>query len=402
MKNLQYFTKGKNQFLYSYSTKYLDFSLSSGAMLLGHSNKIFQKTLKKNINLGSNFSFLNNYQKNYKKELLKTFLEFKNLEFSNSGSEANLRAIRIARAITKKKKIAMVNGSWHGSIDDLMYDLKLNKNKNKFKIPLSSGISHNKNNVILIPYNDIEATEKILKKQKNNICAVVIEPIQCSVPNNDSLNYLKKLSKICDKNNILLWFDEIITGLRVKNLSVFRQLKIKPNIVTFAKCFGGGMPIGITCYDKKIRDEINSLKKNIFFGGTFSGNLLSTSVGLETFNFIKKNQKKINFKILKMSNFLVNEINEHCFKHKIPFKLQHFESLVRPVFTTQSVSNKYIREEFDKNFNKSLKLKKFLEKNYIFISSNCCFFISYCHEKKDIDLLIKTLKKFLNSSFFYK
>ena len=187
---LKYFTKAKSQILYSNKKKYLDFSMSSGAMILGHSNEIFKKVLKKNLQLGSNFSFTNIYQRQYKASLLNTFPEFKDLVFSNSGSEANIRAIRSLRAITKKNKLAMVNGSWHGSIDDLMFDLKHQKKKRLNQISLSSGIDHNKQNTILLPYNDIRITKEILLKEKKNLAAVVIEPIQCSVPSSQSLKYV--------------------------------------------------------------------------------------------------------------------------------------------------------------------------------------------------------------------
>lgn len=399
---LKYFTKAKSQILYSNKKKYLDFSMSSGAMILGHSNEIFKKVLKKNLQLGSNFSFTNIYQRQYKASLLNTFPEFKDLVFSNSGSEANIRAIRSLRAITKKNKLAMVNGSWHGSIDDLMFDLKHQKKKRLNQISLSSGIDHNKQNTILLPYNDIRITKEILLKEKKNLAAVVIEPIQCSVPSSQSLKYLQQLYSLCKNHNILLWFDEIITGLRVNNLTIFRQLNIKPNIVTFAKCFGGGLPIGITCFDRKISNSIKKLNKTVFFGGTFSGNLLSTSVGMETFKYIKKNHKKINSKITNLSKNLVKEINNFCEKSAISFRLQNFESIVRPIFSNRTIINKYLREDYDKKFSNSLKLKNFLEKNKIFISGNCCFFISYCHTIKDIKKLVKILKKYLTSSNFKK
>ena len=119
--------KAKDKYLYAKKKKYLDFSLSSGTMMLGHSSSVFQKTLSNQLKKGSNFSSNNINQVNFKKFLKKTFPELESFEFSNSGSEANIKALRIARAISKKISFAMVSGSWHGSVDQFMFDFKQNR-----------------------------------------------------------------------------------------------------------------------------------------------------------------------------------------------------------------------------------------------------------------------------------
>ena len=195
--------KGKSQYLYTKSEKYLDFSLSSGALIFGHSNKIFKKSILSQIDKGSNYSSNNVNKENYLKILKENFKTLSSFEFSNSGSEANLRALRLARAITNKKKYAMVNGSWHGSIDQFLFDLKTNQ---KNKIPkiknLSSGVTRSKD-LIILPYNDIELSKKILNKNKDQISVIVVEPIQCGIPNTKSVKYLKFLQNFCRKKNIL-------------------------------------------------------------------------------------------------------------------------------------------------------------------------------------------------------
>ena len=395
-------SKGFQQFLYSGKRKILDFSLSSGALILGHSNKIFKKSILQQINKGSNYSNTNSNEFNYKIELKKTFKEFDKIIFSNSGSEANIRALRIARSVTKKQKYAMVNGSWHGSVDNFMFDFVKNKNSNQSKIhSLSSGIDHIKKDVILIPYNNIKVTKKILDKNCKIISMLIIEPIQCGIPNAESFKYLNFLNKYCKRKKILLCFDEVITGLRTKKFAIYKQLNIKPDIVTFAKCFGGGLPIGITLYNSKITNKI-ILKKKIFFGGTFSGNPLSCRVGLNTFLYIKKNKTKIDFHTNQLAFKLESEINNFCLKKNLNFRLQRFENILRPIFTYGILNNRIYREIYDPKFKNSLYLKEYLEKNNIFISSNCCFFVSYCHTNKDINNLILILKKFLLKFFFNK
>ena len=160
-------TRAKDQFLYSGKRKILDFSLSSGAMILGHSNKVYCKSLNEQLNKGSNYSNKNINEVNFIKSLKKKFKEFDNFIFSNSGSEANIRALRISRTANNKQIVAMVNGSWHGSIDNF-FDLKTNQ---KNKIPKikksSSGVTRSKD-LIILPYNDIELS-KNLNKNKDQI-----------------------------------------------------------------------------------------------------------------------------------------------------------------------------------------------------------------------------------------
>ena len=387
-------SRAKNQFLFQKKRKILDFSLSSGAHILGHSNEIFCYSLKNQINKGSNYSNTSINELNYKKALKKTFNEFNEFIFSNSGSEANIRALRIARTLTGKDNFAMVNGSWHGSVDNFMFDFQKGKKILPNKIQsLSSGIDYIKKNVVVLPYNNIDLSKKILDKNKKKISVIVIEPIQCGMPYAGSIKYLRFLENYCKKNKILLWFDEVITGLRVKKFSIYKQFKLKPDIVTFAKCFGGGMPIGITSYNSKIFKE-KTLNKKIFLGGTFSGNPISTKVGLDTFLFVKKNKKKIDTHINELSSLLENEVNNYCKQENIEFRLQRFESIIRPIFSSKLISNRFYREKYDPDFSKSIYIKDYLLKKNIFISSNCCFFISYCHTKDDLKKLISTLKEY--------
>ena len=387
-------SRAKNQFLFQKKRKILDFSLSSGAHILGHSNEIFCYSLKNQINKGSNYSNTSINELNYKKALKKTFNEFNEFIFSNSGSEANIRALRIARTLTGKDNFAMVNGSWHGSVDNFMFDFQKGKKILPNKIQsLSSGIDYIKKNVVVLPYNNIDLSKKILDKNKKKISVIVIEPIQCGMPYAGSIKYLRFLENYCKKNKILLWFDEVITGLRVKKFSIYKQFKLKPDIVTFAKCFGGGMPIGITSYNSKIFKE-KTLNKKIFLGGTFSGNPISTKTGLDTFLFVKKNKKKIDTHINELSSLLENEVNNYCKQENIEFRLQRFESIIRPIFSSKLISNRFYREKYDPDFSKSIYIKDYLLKKNIFISSNCCFFISYCHTKDDLKKLISTLKEY--------
>ena len=200
-KNSNFFTAANGQYLIKGKKKYLDLSFGAGTLLLGHQSKIFKKALK---NITSNklsliatpnkeaidYSILlSNFLKNYSKFI-----------FCNTGSEAILKSIRIANAISKKKLLVCVTGSWHGSVDRTLFTT----NKTLKSMPISSGLTdYNKRNVKFIPYNNIESSKKILDKIKNKISCILIEPIQASLPQKDIKNYLKFLDNYSKKNNVI-------------------------------------------------------------------------------------------------------------------------------------------------------------------------------------------------------
>ena len=152
-----------------------------------------------------------------------------------------------------------------------------------------NGLSkYDQENIRFIPYRDMKTSKKILDKFKKDIACILIEPIQAGLPDLGALDYLKFLNTDSKKNNKILIFDEMITGLRTNCHSVQSVYKLRPNITTLGKCFGGGMPIGIIAIKRNIEKKLKREKFKVFFGGTFSGNSISTFVGKQTVEFILK------------------------------------------------------------------------------------------------------------------
>jgi len=385
------FDGAKNQYLYSKKKKYLDFCMSNGAMILGHSSKTFLKSVNFQKNLGSNYSFANIQNEKYQKEIKKIFKEYENIHFCNSGSEANIRALRVLRTVTNKKKIAMINGSWHGSVDNFMFDLNL-KNKT-FE---TGGLSFQKNDVVMLKHNNIEYSLNLLKKNRKNLAGLILEPIQASCPTKISEKYLYDIFKYCKKNNILVIFDEIITGLRAYDFTIFKKLNLKPDIITFGKIFGGGFPIGLCCIKNQLSSKLIKSKTKVFFGGTFSGNPFSSITGLNTFKFIKKNKKKINNHIENISNFIEKNVNDYCKLKNYNFRIQRFESILKPIFSNKSIINKMYKEKYDPNLRKTRDLQNYLLKNLIFIPKSGTIFISYSHNISNAKRLVKVLTQYLD------
>lgn len=398
-KNLEFFLKGNNVDIFSNKIKYIDLSMCAGSILLGHNHNIFRKSikdfLKKKI---SNFAAPNIYAQKFSYNIKKVLPNTSGIIFCNSGTEAVIKSLRIARALNNKKKIALVSGGWHGSVDQLLF-----KSGKNFKVErLSNGLTAEfKKNIIIIPYNDINKTKKILNRHKKNISCIIIEPIQGSLPYLEIKGYLKFLEKYSKINKITLIFDEMITGLRTDCSSVQNFFSIKPDISIFGKCFGGGLPIGFISLSKKIRVKMDKMKLKVFFGGTFSGNSINMYVGNEILKYIISNKKKIFKKINNNAEYFTNSLNNFFSEKKIDLKVYRFKSMMRLVYTNQSLKDRYSRDFIEKNKSKSiLNFKKFIRDKGIYLPSSGIIFFSYSHSIGNIKYLINIFKtgslKFFN------
>ena len=389
------FDKGVGSKIYLKKKSFIDLSNCAGSLLLGHNSKIFQNALKKYLkNKISIFAHPNIHAVNYSKNIKKIFPQFNKIIFCNSGSEAIIKSLRISRSINNKKYIVSVAGSWHGSVDKLLYHADKNFNPKK----ISDGLSEvDKQNLKFIPYNDIERSKKILSKIRKNINCLIIEPIQGCLPLQNARSYLKFLEKFCKKNSIILIFDEMITGVRVENGSVHRRYKIRPDITTIGKAVSGGLPNGIIGVSNKLSRLIN--KKKIFFGGTFSGNSLSSFVGNETLKYFSKN-KFIIKNLNKKSEYFQKSLNLYLEKNKIDAKVYRFDSILRIVFSKNIVFNRSQRDFFEKkNLQKIKKFRSFLLNKKIYYPTSGIIFFSNATSYEEINFVLKNFKLGLNNIF---
>ena len=382
-KDTIFFDSGYKDNIFSNKKKYIDLGFCSGANLLGHNLKFQNKILKEYLNRKiSNFSSPNLHAVNLSLELKKILPNFSKFIFCNSGSEANIRALRICRALSGKSKAITATGSWHGSVDQFLF--KPNKKLKNEK--LSDGVTdEQKKNLIYIPYNNIDLSKKILEKNKKKISCVFIEPIQGCLPNLKVKHYLQFLSKYCKRNNIILVFDEMITGIRTDMGSAQQYFKLKTDISTFGKAFANGTPIGFVGVSKKIEQQIKKRGLNIYFGGTFSGNSMTTFFAKEYLLYLRKNKKKVFSYLEKISQKFESHINLFCIKNNIDVKVYRFFSMIRLIYSSnKDIHDRSSRDFFEKKKSKDIeKLKSFLIKNKINYPKNgiIFFFILILYKK---------------------
>ena len=385
-----FFSRGKDDRIFIKKKSYIDLSNCAGSLILGHNNSLYKSKIKEYlINNSSVCAHPNVHALKFSKTIQKIFPNFAKIIFCNSGTEAVIKALRICEALSKKKYIVSVAGSWHGSVDQLLYF----PNKNFTPKPLSAGLKNSeKKNLIFIPYGDEQLSKKILDKKKNNIKCLIVEPIQASLPGDNSKEYLKFIERYCSKNNIFLIFDEIITGVRSDKFSVQNNFNIKPDITIAGKILGGGLPIGIIGITNKI-EKLLKKKRAVFFGGTFSGNSFVTFLGNEILNYLIKNKKILKKLNIKAKNFQT-ELNFFFENKKINARIYRYASLLRIVFTRKKIVNRIQRDFFENQYSKKIKMfMSYLFKNGIYYPSSGVIFFSASTSNKSITHLIKFIKK---------
>lgn len=393
-----YFSSGLGSKVFIDKKKYLDLSFCSGTLILGHQSKPFKLAIKKIKKESTSIIGLPNVQANNFSKILKKILPYySKFIFTNSGSEAVFKSLRISKAISKKNLIVACAGSWHGSSDKLLF----NATKKLKPKSLSEGLSEfDKKNIRFIPFNDLKKTKSILDKIKKKISCIIIEPIQGSLPIANVKDYLHYIDFFCKKNKIILIYDEVITGLRVNCSSAQSYFQKKPDISIFGKCFGGGMPIGIIAINSKIYNKIKNNKKKIFFGGTFSANSLTSHFGKITTQYIYKNRKKIFKTLYKKSDLFTNQLNAFIKKNKIDAKVYSFKSIIRIVFSKKNISNRTQRDFMESKNKKNInRFKYFLFKKRIIYPSNGIIFFSDKTTFNDIKYILKFIKKGLLEFF---
>ena len=391
------FERGENDKIFFKNKAYIDLSNCTGSLILGHNSNIFKKSLKlylkKKISI---FAHPNTHAINFSKNIKKNFPSFSRIIFCNSGAEAVLKSLRISKSLNKKKLTVNVTGSWHGSVDQLLFY------PNKYLKPqkLSDGLSlDDKKKLIYIPYNDIEKSSKILNKFKNDINCIIIEPIQACLPLGNTKNYLKFLENFCNKNNITLIFDELITGIRIRPGSIQKKYNINADITAIGKILGGGLPIGVIGISEKINKIIKKKNIKVFFGGTFSGNSLSSFVGNETLKFLFKN-KKLFSNLNKKCFYFQKSLNQFIIKERIKAKVYRFDSILRIVFSKNEIKNRIQRDFFEKkNIPNIAKFRQYLLENNIYYPSNGVIFLSNSTSYKSINYVLKYIKFGLKKFF---
>jgi len=257
---------------------FIDFCGSWGPLILGHNNAQVREAIIEAVSNGTSFGTPTRAENKLGKLLLVNNRFIEKMRFVSSGTEAVMSAVRLARGVTGKSKILKFEGCYHGHVDSLL--VKAGSGLVTFGVSTSAGIPEAfAKETLVLPLNDLLAVEKLLDESSHDIACIIIEP----VPANNGLllqtkEYLQGLRELCTKYKVLLVFDEVISGFRVGFEGAAGYYGIQPDIVTYGKIIGGGMPVGAYAASAAIMSNV-SPEGPVYQAGTLSGNPVAMSAG---------------------------------------------------------------------------------------------------------------------------
>ena len=389
--------KAKNQYLYDVDgNQYIDFISSWGPMILGHSNEKILNSVKNKIDLGTSFGIPTELETKIAKLCVKMVPNIDKIRFVNSGTEACMSAVRLARGYTKKDKIIKFEGCYHGHADSFL--IQAGSGAVTMGSPNSPGVTQGTaRDTLIAEYNNIESVKNLFKNNKDQIAAVIIEPVAgnmgCIPP---IKNFLEEIRYLCDENKSLLIFDEVMTGFRLSTGGAQERLNIRADIVTFGKVIGGGFPVGAFASSNSIMDSLAPQGK-IYQAGTLSGNPIAMQAGYNTLKYLNEN-KSVYVELDKKTQKLDRGMKMILEKNNLSFKVNCFGSMISVHFSdVEIIDFKSAMTGENEIFKKFFHF--FLEKGIYFPPSpyESCF-LNNSITNENIDYVLNTFESFLKKN----
>jgi glutamate-1-semialdehyde 2,1-aminomutase len=331
-------TRAKGAYLYDVDgNRYLDYVGSWGPAILGHAHPRVVKKVRAAAERGLSFGTTTELEVILARFIKNAFPSMEMLRLVNSGTEATMSAIRLARAYTKRTKIIKFSGCYHGHSDSFL--VKAGSGSATFGVPDSAGISPQVvKDTISLPYNDSEAVIKAFERKGKELAAIIVEPIAGNMglvlPES---GFLKTLREVTTRHRALLVFDEVITGFRIRFGGAQHIYRITPDITCLGKVIGGGLPIGAYGGRADIM-ELVSPQGPVYQAGTLSGNPLATTAGIENLKILSQS-KSLYEQLDTTAKSLCEGIKERAVTHKIPLQLSQLGSLFTLFFSKKKVTS---------------------------------------------------------------
>jgi glutamate-1-semialdehyde 2,1-aminomutase len=386
--------KAKGAYLYDADgNQYIDYINSWGPMILGHAYEPVVKAIQEKAADSTSFGAPTELEIEMA-ELIKSMVPNVDLiRMVSSGTEACMSAIRLARGYTGKNKIIKFEGCYHGHADSFL--VKAGSGVATFNIQTVPGVTAGVSaDTLTSPYNDLEAVKKLVEENKNEIAAIIIEPVAgnmgCILPQK---GFLEGLRKLCTEDNIIFIFDEVMTGFRLAQGGAQQRLKIDADLVTYGKVIGAGMPVGAFGGKLEIMKHIAPLG-NVYQAGTLSGNPLAMIAGYTLLKELKNNPS-IYQQLEEKGKYLEEGLQKVLRKVNTPFVINHLGSMISIHFSDHQVidftsaasANNTL---FNKFFHAMLKRGVYLPP-----SAFETWFLSNVLSKEDLDKTIAAAKESL-------
>ena len=366
--------------------EYIDYVCSWGPLILGHAHPAVVEAIKDAAEKGSSFGAQKENEIRLAEKIVEAVPSIEKVRLVSSGTEATMSAVRLSRAATGRDKIVKFTGCYHGHADSFL--VQAGSGALTFGEPSSPGVpSSVTNDTLVSPYNDLDSLDKLLSESKGEVAAIIVEPVAanmgCIAPKE---GFLAGLRERCDADDILLIFDEVITGFRVAFGGAQELYGVMPDITTLGKIIGGGLPVGAYGGKSGLMDMI-APSGSVYQAGTLSGNPLATSAGLVVLNELSK--PGTYEKLEKRSSDLETGLKDAIETLKVSAVVQRVGSLLCIYFADEPIEKledipDNVAERYKRYFHSMLESGVYLAP-----SAYEAMFVSLAHSTDDIESTIK-------------
>lgn len=386
--------KGAGAYLYDEDdNEYIDFIGAWGPMILGHADEDVVKAIKDTAEVAISFGAPTDLELKLAKYICNTVDNFEMLRMVNSGTEATMSAIKLARGCTKRDKIVKFAGCYHGHFDGFL--VAAGSGVLTSNIPGSPGVPVGSiENTLIAQYNDIESVKELFEKQGEDIAAVIIEPIAGNmgvIPADKK--FLEDLREICTKYGTILVFDEVMTGFRVAYKGAESLYGVKPDLKTYAKIMGGGLPCGAYGGRRDLMEQLTPLGP-VYQAGTMSGNPIVMAAGYTQLQKLYNNQSYYD-QMGKLGEMLQKGAEEVAREKGLPLVINRRINMMTMFFNEGGKVTNY---EESKTSNTELygRFFKHMLKNGMFLSPSQfeAMFICTRHTEAHIEKYLDLMRKF--------
>ena len=364
---------------------YVDYCMGYGSLLLGHANDEIIEAVKSQLSKGSLYCIPTEKEVILGEMFAKLVPACEMTRIVNSGMEATMNAIRLARAFTRQNKVIKFEGCYHGAQDYTMVNSDTSGNSS----PSSSGIPNEfSSETIVLPFNDTVQLEEVIRK-RNDISCVILEPVPANmglvIPDKEYLNYLRKITL---EKDIVLIFDEVVTGFRLATGGASEFFGIRPDIVTFSKSVANGFSLASICGSRELL-ELLSPSGDVYQASTYAGNPVAVTAAIATISALSRGRDQIYPRMTRICDSLTDGIKEVAHGRKIPCRINSISSMYQLFFTTRDVRDLASARASDLDMFTML-FRTLLEKGVFIPPSQfeTCF-LSYAHADEDIDKTIE-------------
>lgn len=374
--------------------RYIDYVCSWGPMILGHNHPLIRETVEKAVQDGLSFGASTAREVKIAELMIQMVPNIEMVRMVNSGTEAVMSALRLARGATGRDKIIKFEGCYHGHTDSML--VKAGSSAvSKEGCPSSAGVPANvAADTLVARYNDLQSVQQLFDQYPGQIACIIVEPVAANMgvvaPNP---GFLEGLRAICDKEGALLIFDEVITGFRLAKGGAQEFFGVKADIVTFGKIIGGGMPVGAYAGSKELMEHIAPCG-SVYQAGTLSGNPVAMAAGLAQLSYLNSHPEVYEV-IASKAVQLANGMRQAVTETGANVRINQIGSLVAPFFTADSVESFTDATKSDLNKYAAYFMNMLEQGVYLAPAQFEAMFVSYAHTDADIENTILAAKNVL-------